>query len=220
MWKEISLSENEKKEFKEATQKFYHEKTIKRLDEFYNKTQINDDFNIINGVQVPPLKELLNKINWEYICNSLPVKFHGDLQFDNILVSRDEKSQLSKFTLLDWRQDFGGLTNVGDLYYDLSKLYGGMIISYQLIKTGQFSFDMSGSSIHYNYIVKNDLLEAKDEYESFIKKNGFDLNKIKILTSLIFLNMSPLHHEPFNLMLYHLGKTMLYKSLKQMENNK
>ena len=79
---------------------------------------------------------------------------------------------------------------------------------------------MSGSSIHYNYIIKNDLLEAKDEYESFIKKNGFDLNKIKIITSLIFLNMSPLHHEPFNLMLYYLGKSMLYKSLKQAENNK
>lgn len=220
LWKEITLSENEKKEFKEATQKFYYEKTMKRLDEFYNKSKISDDFNVINGVQIPPLKELLNKINWEYICNSVPVKFHGDLQFDNILVSRDEKSQLTKFILLDWRQDFGGLTNAGDLYYDLSKLYGGMIISYQLIKTGQFSFDMSGSSIHYNYTIKNDLLEAKDEFESFIKKNGFDLNKIKVITSLIFLNMSPLHHEPFDLMLYHLGKTMLHKSLKQTENNK
>ena len=220
LWKKISLTEPELSEFKESTKKFYYDKTMKRLEEFYNKTQISDDFNIINGVQVPPLKELLNKINWEYICTSSPVRFHGDLQFDNILVSRDGNSQLSKFTLLDWRQDFGGLTNAGDLYYDLSKLYGGMIISYQLIKTGQFSFDMSGSSIHYNYLVKNDLLEAKDEYEFFIKKNGFDLNKIKTITSLIFLNMSPLHNEPFNLMLYYLGKTMLYKSLKQMENNK
>ncbi|MEK6840540.1 MAG: hypothetical protein AABX79_01145 [Nanoarchaeota archaeon] len=218
LWKKINLTEPELSEFKEATKKFYHDKTIKRLEEFYNKTQITDDINNINGVQVPPLKDLLKKIDWNYIYDSVPVKFHGDLQFDNILVNMDEKSHLTKFILLDWRQDFGGLINAGDLYYDLAKLYGGMIISYQLIKKGDFSFDMSGSSIHYNYAIRNDLLEAKEEYESFIKKNNFDLNKIKIITSLIFLNMSPLHKEPFDLMLYYLGKSMLYKSLKDKEN--
>ena len=216
--KKVNLTESELFEFKEATQKFYYDKTTKRLEEFYNKTQITDDINNINGVQVPPLKDLLKKIDWNYICNPVPVKFHGDLQFDNILVNRDEKSHLTKFVLLDWRQDFGGLINAGDLYYDLAKLYGGMIISYQLIKKGDFSFDMSGSSIHYNYIIRNDLIEAKEEYESFIKKNNFDLDKIKIITSLIFLNMSPLHKEPFDLMLYYLGKSMLYKSLQNLEN--
>ncbi len=219
MWKKINLTDSELLEFKNATKKFYYDKTMKRIEEFYNKTQISDDFNIINGIQVPPLKDLLGKIDWDYVCSSVPVKFHGDLQFDNILVNMDEKSHLTKFILLDWRQDFGGLTNAGDLYYDLAKLYGGMIISYQLIKNGDFSFDMSGSSIHYNYSVRNDLLEAKDEYESFIKKNGFDLNKIKLITSLIFLNMSPLHQEPFDLMLYHLGKSMLHKTLKNKEDN-
>ena len=220
LWKEINLSENEKKEFREATQKFYYEKTIKRLDEFYNKTKINDDFNIINGVQIPPLKELLNKIDWDSVCDSVPVKFHGDLQFDNILVTRDEKSHLTKFVLLDWRQDFGGLAHVGDLYYDLAKLYGGMTISYQLIKNGEFSFDMSGSSVYYNFHVKNDLMEAREEYETFLVKNDFDLKKIKLITALIFLNMAPMHNEPFNLMLYYLGKNILYKSLKNFENNK
>ncbi len=220
LWKKIDLTETENLEFKEATKKFYYVKTMQRLNDFYSKTKLLDESNIINGVQVPPLKDLLEKIDWNYVCNSVPVKFHGDLQFDNILVTRDEKSHLTKFVLLDWRQDFGGLVHVGDLYYDLAKLYGGMIISYQLIKTGEFSFDMSGSSIHYDYIVKSDLLEAKEEYESFIKRNGFDLNKIKIITSLIFLNMSPLHHEPFDLMLYHLGKNMLHKSIKNQENNR
>lgn len=219
LWKKTPLTDSELQEFKDATKKFYYDKTMKRLEEFYAKTQISDDFSNINGISVPPVKDLLKKVDWNYIYDSVPVKFHGDLQFDNILVSRDEKSQLPKFTLLDWRQDFGGLTNAGDLYYDLAKLYGGMIISYQLIKKGDFSFDISGSSVHYNYTVRNDLLEAKDEYESFIQKNGFDLNKIKTITALIFLNMSPLHQEPFDLMLYHLGKSMLHKSIKAKEND-
>jgi len=106
---------------------------------------------------------------------------------------------------------------VGDLYYDLAKLYGGIIISYQLIKEGKLSFDMSGSSVFYKYYTKNDLMEAKEEYELFLKKNKFDISKIKILTSLIFLNMSPLHNDPFDLMLYFMGKNLLYKALKETE---
>ena len=45
---------------------------------------------------------------------------------------------------------------MGDLYYDLAKLYGGMTISYQLIKKGEFTFDMSGSRVYYSFFVKND----------------------------------------------------------------
>ena len=220
LWKKINLTEPQLQEFKESTKKFYYDKTMKRLEEFYNKTQISDEISNINGVQVPRLKDLMEKIDWNYVYDSVPVRFHGDLQFDNILVTRDEKSHLTKFVLLDWRQDFGGLVHVGDLYYDLAKLYGGMTISYQLIKNGEFSFDMSGSSVYYNFHVKNDLMEAREEYETFLVKNGFDLKKIKLITALIFLNMTPMHNEPFNLMLYYLGKNILYKSLKNFENNK
>ena len=34
----------------------------------------------------------------------------------------------NKFTLIDWRQDFAGETEFGDLNYDLAKLLGGIII--------------------------------------------------------------------------------------------
>ena len=124
--------------------------------------------------------------------------------------------QLPKFILLDWRQDVGGLIEHGDLYYDLAKMYGGMNLSYQLIKDGMFSFDMSGSSVYYNFFIKNDLLEAKEIYEEFIKRKGYDLKKVRLLTALIFLNMSPLHHDPFDRMLYFLGKNMLHKALENM----
>ena len=45
----------------------------------------------------------------------MPVNFHGDLHFENIIANKN------KFTLLDWREDFSGLKNYGDLYYDLAK---------------------------------------------------------------------------------------------------
>ena len=37
--------------------------------------------------------------------------------------------------------------------------------------------------------------------------------KISIITSLIFLNMSPLHNYPFNKICYCMGKKMLKESL-------
>ncbi|MCF7910681.1 NTP transferase domain-containing protein [Candidatus Pacearchaeota archaeon] len=215
LWVKKNLTESEKKDFYKSCKNFYYSKTNSRLKKFYDKTGIEDDWSVINGVRVPPLKELLGKIDWNWISKGDASNFHGDLQFDNILVKRDNLSNLKKFVLIDWRQDFGGLIEYGDLYYDLSKLYGGVNLSYQLIKQGEFSFDMSGSSVYYNFYIKNDLLEAKQELEEFILKNDFDLKKIKIITALIFLNMSPLHHDPFNLMLYFLGKSKLYHALKE-----
>jgi len=213
LWKVKKLSSKEQEEFYSTCKKFYYDKTMDRINAFYDKKKIVDRENEINGVDVPPLKDLLKKVDWEALYRGVPVNFHGDLQFDNILVTRNDVSQLHKFVLLDWRQDFGGLVTHGDIYYDLAKLYGGMILSYQLIKKGLFSFDISGSCVYYNFHTKNDLADAKELFELFLKKNGYELKKVRILTSLIFLNMSSLHNDPFDLLLYYLGKSMLNKSL-------
>ena len=220
LWKDINLSEEEKEKFRKSCKEFYYDKTLERLKRFYEKTRIEDSWSNVNGVQIPPLKELLNKIDWNYLEEGTPVNFHGDLQFDNVLVTRNNLSNLNKFILLDWRHEFGKSLDFGDLYYDLAKLYGGTNISYKSIKKGEFSFDISGDSIYYDYKISNNLIEAREEYESFLTKHGFDLDKIRIITALIFLNMSPLHQEPFNLMLYFMGKNKLYYALNNLEMKK
>ena len=212
LWKKPELSEEDKRKFLEACRKFYYDKTMKRLEEFYSKYNITDSENNINGVLVPSLKDLFDKLDFDYVCNGIPVRFHGDFTIGNIFVTRDKESQLHK--------DFGGLTKVGDIYYDLAKLYKGIILSDELIKEGMFSFDKSGSSIYYDYFIKNQLLEAKEEYEKFIRENGFDLQKVRIIAALTLLNMSPLHHEPFSFLVYYLGKNLLYKTLTELEENK
>lgn len=214
LWEKQDLSAEELKEFHNICKKFYYDKTVERLNSFYSKTGILDSSNTINSIAVPPLKDILSKLDWDAISRGIPVKFHGDLKFGNILVTRNTASQLHKFVLIDWRQDFGGLTKMGDIYYDLAKLYAGIILSDELIKEGMFSFDMSGSNVYYDYFLKNGLLEAKDEYEAFLKENGFDIWKVKIIAALTFLNMSPLHKDSFNLLVYYLGKSMLYKLVK------
>lgn len=38
--------------------------------------------------------------------------------------------------------------------------------------------------------------------------------RVKILTALIYLNIAALHHHPYSLLLYYLGKSMLAASLE------
>jgi choline kinase len=215
LWEKRTLDKQGQINFELTCQQFYFDKTINRLSVFYQKTGMSDEKNVVNGVKIPTLKTLFQQIDWSYLCRGIPARIHGDLQFDNILVSKDAKMARKQFVLLDWRQDFGGNVTTGDLYYDLAKMYGGMLMSYQLIKEGMFQFDMSGSEVFYKYHIKSDLLDAREEYERFLTKNGFDLNKIKIMTSLIFLNMSALHNNPFDLMLFFVGKKMLHSALEQ-----
>jgi len=67
--------------------------------------------------------------------------------------------------------------------------------------------------VYYNFFIKSDLLESREHYEQFLLDNGFDLKKVKVLVALIFLNMAPLHHSPFDMLLYSLGRSMLTRTL-------
>ena len=53
----------------------------------------------------------------------------------------------------------------------------------------------------------------KNSWRDVSNKNGYDLKKVEILTSIIWLNMAPLHEYPFNNFLFNFGKYNLYKNL-------
>lgn len=211
-WKKYSLNAEDKKIFSNACRKFYYHKTLERTKKYFKVTKTRDHPSFVNGYQVKPLWELLDQINWQELESGVPTRFHGDLQFDNVLVTTNKKSP---FVLLDWRTDFGGLLEYGDLYYDLAKMYGGLTLPYNLIKKGMFSFSKKRNKVtldvHSTYLMD----QCKHLYEKFILDSGYDFQKIKILTALIFLNMSPLHNYPFNHLLHHLGKLQLQQILEE-----
>jgi len=215
LWKRKFLSENEKTDFKKLCKKFYHDKTLQRVEDFYRQNNMEDGMNMINSVQVPSLKELLEKIDWEEIFKGIPARFHGDFTLGNILISHDEKTNLDKFCLLDWRHDFAGSVEVGDVYYDLAKLYKGILLPDDLIKKNMFSFEMSGTEVYYEYFLTRRLVEAREEYDLFLEKSEFDSKKVKIISALCLLNMSPLHKYPFNFLVYFLSKSMLNNLLNK-----
>ena len=72
-----------------------------------------------------------------------------------------------------------------------------------------FTCFIDNNLVNYEY-KKNDILDKfREIYENWIIKNGYDLLKVKKITSLIFLNMAPLHEKEFGDMLFFKSKKML-----------
>jgi hypothetical protein len=204
-WRGVELNSEERMAFKEACYKFYHDKTLERVSLFYKKTGYCDGQQPINGVEVPTLEALLAKVDWSRLAEGVPCRFHGDFHFENILWD-----QLSgSVTFLDWRQDFGGSLSVGDLYYDLAKLCHGLIVSHEVIQKNGFSVEWSEADLTFDLLRRQVLVDCEIAFREWLVENSFDVERVYELTALIFLNIAPLHHSPYDRMLYLLGKKML-----------
>jgi mannose-6-phosphate isomerase-like protein (cupin superfamily) len=200
MWKPFNI------DIKKDCLKFYKNKTIDRLDKFLlDRDDSYSGGHIVNGLETQTIESLLYNFDWDKICDGQSTEvFHGDLQFDNVIYTEDRD-----FCLLDWRQDFAG-QNIGDVYYDLSKMYGGILMSYKLMKdSSNFSCYVDEEMVTYDYKTESKLDEFKLVYEKWIVDNEYDLDKVKTITSLIFLNMSPLHEKEFGDLLFFKSKQML-----------
>ena len=208
LWKSVSDLQ-----FNKLCYEFYHDKTYQRYEKI---NFVKDDVCFINGMRCLPVGEILASINFDEISQGVPVKFHGDLQFQNIIFNN------GKFTLIDWREDFSGNSQYGDIYYDLSKLYACLNFDYSLIDKFSWTIQIKDNYYDYSVETRNSLLKALSIYETWINENNFDLDKIRVLSALIWLNMSPLHTYPDNLILflhskYYLNSIMNSNSYFQID---
>jgi thiamine kinase-like enzyme len=133
LWEQKKINETE---FKIICQQFYVDKTLTRLKKYSNLNLPEIVF--CNGEQLPTANELMNKIDVKLLNSGKSYFIHGDLQPDNILYSAESNS----FKLIDWRQDFAGRIDLGDIYYDFAKILAGLRINYQLIKNKDFDFSV------------------------------------------------------------------------------
>jgi thiamine kinase-like enzyme len=189
---------------------FYYEKTNQRMRMFLNDNSQSyyEQPYLINGKRRPSMSELFNEIDFnKFKNNPFYSLFHGDLQFDNVILN----SSTNEFFYIDWRDSFGENTEGGDIYYDLSKLYGGLMIPYNIMKVeDSITYSEGIHTINYSYPISNELRKFKLYYEKWLVDNGFDLEKIKLITGLIYLNMSPLHDGNF-------GKMLWFKSIEILD---
>jgi len=197
----------EQENFYDNALSFYKDKTLLRIEKFLDKHNLLDEVNYINGVEVPKIKDLITQINFEDIIGKEPTGFHGDFILDNILTS-------DTFTLIDWRQDFNGIIESGDMNYDLAKLNHNLVLNHDMLYHDYFKIDFS-KGIECDVHVKKSLIDCKSILKEFCEENGINFNNIEILTALIWINVSPLHEHPLDMFLYYFGKYNLFLALSE-----
>lgn len=212
-WVKKDLNISEIRDFKETCLKFYRDKTFERVDLFYENFSRQDGTESINGQPMPKLDTLLGKLDWNWLADGQPGRFHGDFHFENMLWNAENQ----RFIFLDWRQDFGGDLSTGDIYYDFAKLLHGLIISHELIAGDYYKIEWLPNTIAYDFHRKQILVECEQYLGSWLEVQGYDRKKVWVLTALIYLNIAALHHHPYSLLLFALGKSMLNQELGDHE---
>ncbi len=206
-WLDKNLWKTKEANIELLNKKFYFDKTNSRINDF--KKQIKETDKTINGIKIPEVTDILDKVNFNKLYEGKPYQIHGDLILDNVIETD------SGFRLIDWRQDFGGELNFGDIYYDLAKLNHNLIFNHYLVESGHFKITENNENITCDILLSKNLMDCRDILHKFIISKGFDLKKVKILTALVWLNMSPLHEYPINKFLFNFGKYNLYRELKK-----
>lgn len=209
-WKTAELSAEEKREFYDRCMDFYKNKTYERVKEFFDRFGKNDEATIINHKWYASVNSMLRQVDWDYAAKGLPGQFHGDFHFENILYNNNDGS----FEFLDWRQNFGGLISIGDIYYDLGKMLHGLIMCHELVAGEKYNITWEGNEVTYDFDRKQILVKCENFYYKWLQRNGYDVDKVKLICALIFLNIAGLHHYPYSLVLMALGKEMLAESLE------
>ena len=57
-------------------------------------------------------------------------------------------------------------------------------------------------------------IDCEDIFVEYINEWGYDVKKVKVMTSLIFLNIAMFHHYPYCHLLFYLGKNLLTKEME------
>lgn len=203
LWKPIK-----KKDFECVCFDFYYHKTHERVNKYLS--EFGDEELFINDQKVPHIFDLLKEVDFGDLSEGIPVRFHGDFILDNILYDGEE------FKLLDWRQDFQGCLDAGDVYYDLAKLNHNLTLNHNVLDSNLFTIkSIDNKNIRCDVLTPSINLECQKRYYKWLEQNRFSVRKVKLLTCIIWLNMSPLHEYPLNRFLFHFGKYNLLLNLEE-----
>lgn len=205
LWSETK----ESKEFYNNCKKFYYDKTISRIKTFVTKTGRKDKLEFINECEIPSAIDLLMSIPEDFLCSNKGYSYHGDFILDNIMYNN------GSFTLIDYRQDFGGNLEYGDIFYDLSKMNHNLIFNHDIVNKNLYEISINSHNIKCDILRRDLFCQLQKILFDFVREKELDEKKVNILTSIIWLNMSALHQHPLNLFLYYFGRSHLYNSLKE-----
>ena len=176
----------------------YHIKTVKRLETLkkseYWRNLLEKDKVIINGKTYngwPYFKSLLEEKMKDLYKKDEMTFLHGDLCLGNILF--DPNSRIFKF--IDPRGSFGEVSVYGDNKYDIAKLRHSFSGQYDFIVSDLFSVEEDEDAFSFTIFSDSEHVDIGKYFDQTLKKNGYDLKKIRFIEALLFLSMIPLHSD-------------------------
>jgi|TARA_R110000824_G_scaffold6775_6_gene31307 GTP:adenosylcobinamide-phosphate guanylyltransferase len=192
----------------------YEDKTNSRISSMFGSSL--DKIIRINGIEVEPISDMLNKIDWNSLYeNAISSYFHGDLQPENILYD----GLNNKFVLIDWRQRFGESLEIGDIYYDLGKLHHDILINGQSILKDMFDYTINGNTASVEFYAKSNLVYFMNIFREFCDENNYCWNIIELHSILQYINICTLYTNfkggRYGDFLFLYGKYLLAKHLNK-----
>lgn len=130
--------------------------------------------------------DAITRVNWEDLVERVvPGTFHGDFTYANVITWDDDGDD--RFTSIDWREDYAGITEWGDLRYDLAKLISGTVFHWQRASYGDFRRWRDGR-------VNAQLIE------DWIDANLPEINVVDVrrIAALCLINSAALHAAPMD----------------------
>jgi hypothetical protein len=184
--------------------RFYIDKTLDRLSKL---TILQNEKNKINGLHCESIINIINNIPLETLLTDNFTRFHGDFILDNIIKTKDS------YKLIDYRHEFDNQLHYGDTYYDLAKLRHNLYFNHSNIANNLFNIEYRNDEVIVDLKCNYFLIQQLSDFDKFVIENKYDLNKIKIITAIIWLNMSPLYDGKLSEFLFYFGKYNLSVSI-------
>ncbi|MBF0126001.1 MAG: NTP transferase domain-containing protein [Magnetococcales bacterium] len=194
--------------FQQEMVRFYRDKSLSRLRSFC-RLYLPDGVERperINELPCAPAEELVAGLAPGFYARGLPSTFHGDLHADNIVCTPEG------FRLIDWRDAFGLLADVGDRYYDLAKFLHVLELSVETMNAGSYAITRDARGLHLDHAMTFGQLEAQECFWEHVRRHGYDPERIRITDALIFINMSPLYDAAMGRYLYFIGRYLLQRA--------
>jgi len=196
---------------------FYRNKTLSRITKYCTEYTDIDDPCYINGIYCYPATEIVKAINWTALAKNgvFTNNYHGDFHLENILVNNKD------YILLDIRQNFGK-TMIGDVYYDIAKMWHSFIVNHEMVKNELFTVENEDAN-HIKIDIHRTFIDTECEkalVNWLEKSNIFDKGQAELLTAIIFLNIAACHVYPYSKFLFNLGKLMINNFYNNTNNKK
>lgn len=178
---------------------FYVNKTLQRI---HLLPFLKDEKNYINGLYCNDIRTLITNLPDDILTTDRFMRFHGDFILDNIIRTKDS------YKLIDYRCEFDqDELYFGDVHYDLAKLRHNIIFNHKNIINDLFLIHhCSEKEITVDLKCNYFLIQQLKDFDEYVNRKGYNIQKIKLITAIIWLNMSPLHDEKLREFLFYFGK--------------